>query len=55
VGIVFWCKSTDAAVVLSDEHVGYQWLNAEDALTLVEHSGIQDDIRRFIRGRGCYR
>ena len=55
VGIVFWCRSADAAVVLSDEHVDYQWLDAEDALALVDNSGIQDDIRRFIRVRSCYR
>jgi hypothetical protein len=42
-------------VVLSDEHVDYQWLDPEEALTRVDNSGIQEDIRRFIRARSWYR
>jgi 8-oxo-dGTP pyrophosphatase MutT (NUDIX family) len=49
VGIIYWCRTTSREVRLSNEHCEHRWLRPYEALELVDHPGVRDDIRAFLR------
>lgn len=51
VGIIYWCQTDTSAVKLSSEHEEYKWLKPEEALELVEHPGVREDIGTFVQER----
>ncbi|MFA5925483.1 MAG: NUDIX domain-containing protein [Parcubacteria group bacterium] len=51
VGIMFWCKTDSEEVIVSEEHSGYAWVTAEEALKMMEKPGMKEDIRAFIKER----
>lgn len=51
VGIMFWCKTDSKEVKTSEEHSGFMWIEAEEALKLMEKPGMKRDIEAFIQER----
>lgn len=51
VGMMFWCKTDSEDVIVSEEHSGYMWVEAEEALKLIDKPGMKRDIEAFIRER----
>jgi 8-oxo-dGTP diphosphatase len=51
VGIMFWCKADSEEVMVSEEHSGHMWIEAEEALKLMDKPGMKRDIEAFIRER----
>lgn len=49
VGIMYWCKTDDDGIVLSDEHGSYKWAEVEDALIMMEKPGMKKDIEAYMR------
>lgn len=49
IGIIYWCKAASTQVRLSQEHCDHKWLLPEEALDLVDHPGVRDDIRAYMR------
>lgn len=49
VGIVYRCRTHSDRVVLSHEHSAYVWVSPEEALQMVEHSGVRMDILAFMK------
>ncbi|MBN1263119.1 MAG: NUDIX domain-containing protein [Candidatus Pacebacteria bacterium] len=49
VGIIFWCKAKSEKVEISGEHTEFRWLSPEEALRLVDHEGVKNDIEAYIR------
>lgn len=49
IGITFATTTTQTEVTISDEHEEYRWVTPKEALELVSKSGIQDDIRAYIK------
>jgi 8-oxo-dGTP pyrophosphatase MutT (NUDIX family) len=52
VGIIFWCKAKKTDVRISGEHTDYRWLKPEEALKLVKHPGVKNDIETYIKEKG---
>lgn len=48
VGIIFHCKAKSEKVTVSEEHTGYGWYKPQEALDLVEHPGVKNDIKAYI-------
>ena len=48
VGIIFWCKAKSEDIKISGEHTEYKWLAPSEALELVDHEGIKNDIQAYI-------
>ncbi|HTH72035.1 MAG TPA: GDSL-type esterase/lipase family protein [Candidatus Pristimantibacillus sp.] len=46
-GITFWCRTKDAEPRTSEEHDGWQWVTADEAIDLTTHQGIKDDLKTF--------
>ncbi|MDQ6985391.1 MAG: histidine phosphatase family protein [Candidatus Dojkabacteria bacterium] len=44
IGIIYWMKTDEIEVEISEEHSEYRWVNIEDALKLVRHPGILEEI-----------
>jgi 8-oxo-dGTP diphosphatase len=51
VGIMFWCRTDGEKVKVSEEHTGYTWVAAEEALKIMEKPGMKRDIQAFIKER----
>ena len=51
VGIMYWCKTDSEEIKISDEHSSYKWVEAGEALRIIEKPGMQEDIKAFIRER----
>lgn len=49
VGITFACRTNSRKVKLSSEHIDSRWVSAKEALKLIAHKGIKQDIRAFLR------
>lgn len=49
VGIMYWCRTNTEEVKVSEEHSGYRWITAGEALKMIEKPGMQEDIKAFIR------
>lgn len=52
VGIIFWCKAQSETVTLSGEHTEYKWVTPAEALSVVEHPGVTEDIKAFLKEKG---
>ncbi len=48
IGMVFWVKTDQEEVTISQEHQEFRWLTPQQALELVDHPGITRDIQAFI-------
>lgn len=51
VGIMYWCRTDNESVQLSEEHTDYKWISAEEALEMMEKPGMKKDIEAYIRER----
>lgn len=51
IGITYYCTTKTGAVVLSDEHSAYEWVEAAEALKRITIEGIKRDVQRFIELR----
>lgn len=49
VGIIYWCRATSQEVHLSNEHCEYRWMSPSEALEVVEHPGVREDIKAYLR------
>ena len=49
IGIVYWCKTDSEDVTLSPEHQDYKWVTASEALEIIKHPGVKEDIKTFIK------
>jgi 8-oxo-dGTP diphosphatase len=49
VGIIYWCRAASSQLSLSDEHSDYRWLLPYEALEIVEHPGVREDIKAYLR------
>ena len=47
--IIYWCITEQEKVVISGEHEDFAWLPPKEALSLVEHPGVKNDIETFIK------
>lgn len=48
IGITFHCTVDDDSVTLSDEHQAYQWIDAAEALPLINVEGIAKDVELWL-------
>lgn len=51
VGIMYWCKTESEEIKISDEHSGYTWVTADEALKIIEKPSMREDIKAFIKER----
>lgn len=49
--IIYWCKTEEEIITLSGEHEGYKWIAPDEALKIVDHPGVKNDIETFMRER----
>lgn len=47
VGITFLCQTTDDAVVLSEEHSEYRWIDPSEFATLESVPSLHEEIQRY--------
>lgn len=48
VGIVYWVKTKQKEIRISEEHTDYKWVSRDDALTLITHPGVKQDFENFL-------
>ena len=51
VGIMYWCRTDEEKVEVSEEHSEYAWVAVDEALEIVIKPSMQADIKAFIRER----
>lgn len=45
IGITFQCRTNQEDITLSDESIDYRWVTLEEALALITHENIRQDIQ----------
>jgi 8-oxo-dGTP diphosphatase len=48
IGVSYYVSTAQEQIQISNEHLEYRWVAAEEALSLIEVEGIQEDVKRFI-------
>lgn len=51
VGIMYWCRTNEEEVQVSEEHSEYVWVTVKEALQMVTKPSMQADIKAFMRER----
>ncbi len=49
IGITYFCQTEMTEVILSDEHIAFKWVTAEQALEIIKTEGIREDIQRYMK------
>lgn len=47
--IIYWCQTPSDRVELSSEHEQFRWLTPGEALEIVDHPGVKNDILTLIK------
>lgn len=48
IGVSYYVTTPQEKVQISSEHLEYRWVTPEEALSLIDVEGIQEDVKRFI-------
>lgn len=47
--IIYWVRTVEEKVTISDEHENFLWAETDNALKMVEHPGVKKDIQTYIK------
>lgn len=48
IGITYRCRTNTQNIRLSHEHVSYEWISPQKALTMIKNDGIKEDIQKYM-------
>lgn len=48
IGVTYYVTTTQEQIQISSEHLEYRWVTPEEALSLIDVEGIQQDVKLFI-------